>query len=182
MQTCSTKIIFILFPIGVVFLSHSAAAPTWAPTECFQPLYLPYSQIELYSFHSEASRMPFADPVGVTSARNPPFCSWAQTQANTIKSVFKWLMNAERTEGSWGAEALGNVSDRSTASEHTHTVSNNQPNRVYTTNMVRNDLNGFFEPFKGAFSSCLEINWAMRTQSAGTKLCKVHLQKPVGNL
>lgn len=67
-------------------------------------------------------------------------------------------MNAERTEGSRGAGALGNASDRSTASEHTHMVTNNQPNRVYTTNMVRNVLNGFFEPFKGAFSSCLEIN------------------------
>lgn len=67
-------------------------------------------------------------------------------------------MNAERTEGSRGAGALGNASDRSIASEHTHMVTNNQPNRVYTTNMVRNVLNGFFEPFKGAFSSCLEIN------------------------
>lgn len=139
MQTCSPNIIFILFPVGFVFLSHSAAAPTQVLTECFQPLYLPYSQIELYSFHSEVSRTPFADPVGVTSARNPPApCSWARMQDNTIKSVFKWLMKAERTEGSRGAAALGNTSDRSTAYEYTNTAPNNQPNRVYTANMVRN--------------------------------------------
>lgn len=78
-------------------------------------------------------------------------------------------MYAERTEGSRGAGALGNASDRAAASQHTDTVTNNQPNRVYTTNMDGNVLTGYFEPFKCAFGSCLEMNCAMRKQSAGTK-------------
>lgn len=67
-------------------------------------------------------------------------------------------MNAERTEGSQGAGALGTPNDTTAACEHIDPVTNNQPNQVYTTKMVRNVLNGFVKPLMGAFSFCLEIN------------------------
>lgn len=148
----------------------------WAPTECFQPLYLPYSQIELYSFHSEVSRTPFADPVGVTSAHDPPSALELKRSLTLLKACLNDLCTLSEQKGREEQEPLGTRVTDPLLPNTQDTVTNNQPNRVYTTSTVANVLNAFFEPFKGAFGFCLEINCTARKQSAGTKLCRVHLQ------